>query len=82
VNNVETKKRLKEMVKEGVLSHISLTDPSLFDPWYGNLQQLVDQVVSGEKEIPDYGVPVTNHPRRSWFATIKINATTGKVSVS
>ena len=70
IYGVPTKKALKEAVKEGRLNAIRLENPSFFEsnPFCGTLKELVeDSERTGVKVIV-----VTNHPKRSWFAQIKI----------
>jgi hypothetical protein len=82
VTGVKTKKELKEKVKYGALASVYLENPSFFEVGFvGSLDRLVKDVEAGVTEIPDYGVAVTNHPKRSWYATIKI-AGDGTVKVS
>ena len=55
----ETKKALKEAVKNN--EDFFINDPSMFNPTSCYASQLKN----------NDGICVTNHPKRSWFATIK-----------
>ena len=57
-SSIKTKKALREALVGG--KRIFLTDPSMFNPQ----SRYVYEIKDGESVI------VTNHPRRSWFATI------------
>lgn len=67
-SRVKTKKDLKQAAKEGFNAELQVTDLE-----FGS-------GIVGLNEIPeDWAVTVTNHPKRSWFATV--TRKNGKVKV-
>lgn len=66
-----TKKAFKEAVAADP-SAVFVEDPSIFDPWSGSVGRHLRQ------RGP---FTVTNHPKRSWFAEVKL-AKNGTVKVS
>tara|TARA_Y100000034_G_C6610457_1_gene265848 strand:- start:116 stop:436 length:321 start_codon:yes stop_codon:yes gene_type:complete len=65
-----TKKAFKEAV-ENDPNDVIVEDPSIFNPFHGSLTLLLERV--GD-------IVVTNHPKRSWFASVKWNGGLVKVS--
>lgn len=57
-----TKKSLKEAIKTDP-TKVYLTDPSIINSVSGSVAEILEQ------KNP---ITVTNHPKRSWFAEIKI----------
>lgn len=78
IHGVNTKKELKERVKSGYIGNIGIEDPSIVNSWFSSLRDWIESVKAGK--LPNNFV-ITNHPKRSWFATLKIN-TDGKLIVS
>jgi hypothetical protein len=70
-----TKFKSKKAFKEAITAnpHVYLDDPSWFDPKSGYIDELF-------QDFPGLLVTVTNHPKRSWFAAIKLNK--GKITVT
>ena len=74
ITGVKTKKELVEEVRSvnaGGQSSVWIEDPSIFAPWAVNLEEFVTRGRSCE---------VTNHPKRSWFASLSV--VKGKIKVS
>ncbi len=70
IADYSTKKAFKSAVTE-TLGAVHVYDPSIFSPMSGN----VADVVAAKGMIT-----VTNHPKRSWFAMVKV--VNGKLKVS
>jgi hypothetical protein len=69
-SRVKTKKDLKQAAKEGFNAELHIEDP------LG-----IGSGIMGLNEIPeDISVTVTNHPKRTWFATV--TRKDGKVRVT
>lgn len=67
----KTKKAFKEAIKNGDDPY--LADPSIVNPQSGRISELVtDETIV---------IFVTNHPKRSWFANLRLDARTGKIVV-
>lgn len=66
----KTKKAFKEAIKAG--EDIYLSDPSFIYPNSGRISEILNE---------DKNVYVTNHPKRSWFACLRISKRTGKIIV-
>ncbi len=62
VSGYKTKKALKEAVLNDP-TKIYIDDPSFINPKSGYIPEVIEQNTRG--------IAVTNHPKRSWFATIK-----------
>lgn len=70
-----TKKAFKEAVDTGENPY--LEDPSIFSPVSGRVSNILTWMNEAGKTPVIY---VTNHPKRSWFAEVKL--VKGKVRVS
>lgn len=66
-----TKKSFKAAVANG--EDPWLSDPSIFDPCSGRVSEVV--------RTPADHVTVTNHPKRSWFASVEMNTKTRQIVV-
>ena len=69
INGARTKKELREKLASDP-SAVSIEDPSVFRPRYFG----ADEMTIGQRET------VTNHPKRSWFATVTRTAQGFKVA--
>ena len=65
----KTKKDLKEHVERE--NNFFMEDPSIFKPFCGTALDYLESVQS---------FCITNHPKRSWFASVKL--VNGKIKVS
>lgn len=65
--NYPTKKAFKDAViaKDG---RVPLSDPSYVDPFYGTLREYLERRGN---------CVVTNHPKRSWYASVKADGKGG-----
>jgi hypothetical protein len=70
IHGVNTKKDLKDKVKNKEYEDIFVQDPSVFNPW-GPVR--IDRA-------PERRFVVTNHPKRTWFTQVEITETGIKVS--
>lgn len=61
----------KKAFREAVLARdgrVALTDPSYVDPFYGTLREYLERRGN---------CTVTNHPKRSWYASVKADGKGG-----
>jgi hypothetical protein len=66
-----TKKAFREAVARDP-SHVYVEDPSMFNPFSGSVSECLAYFASKS-------FTVTNHPRRSWYASVRL--VKGKVVV-
>jgi len=62
ISSIKTKKAFKQAVTKEP-SKVSLNDPSMFSPISGSVVFILERKGS---------VTATNHPKRSWFASISV----------
>jgi hypothetical protein len=79
-SHIKTKKALKEAISAG--KPLLFQDPN---PWgYSTIRVNTPNfplLVDGTAVEPGYSFTCTNHPRRSWFATISLSPS-GQLKVS
>ena len=64
--NFKTKKEFKNAVNNN--EFILMENPSIFEPYSGNLKNYFDTQM--ERGKYNYVETFTNHPKRSWFASV------------